>query len=337
MKGLLIFNYNAEEDARLVHKLTTILACVDRYFLSRSWEGGPHLKITFDEDTKASVIRRAKDDINQVMNEILINEELERQLIQKYERNASTLAKLENKEEASAIEEHGTIKMVDHHFFYHNREITDLFNEMRFEARALLTDLYMYIHKHNIKLSHAFPVLFHYVSEVYKEDGKNKGYFSFISHVHGFFELSKKQGLSYSEAEFEKHYQAERSSMVLFAEKHSGFINQWSTYWKKSFHKLKINIDDVIDENYLEEMEESFSSLKEFTNDFHHRFSDYASKQGFIYDPSATAYRFLINSLYMCLPFLRVSALKKQQFIYMAYRYTEELNDVTWREQIGIR
>ncbi|UZM98606.1 hypothetical protein OL548_29385 [Lysinibacillus sp. MHQ-1] len=46
-------------------------------------------------------------------------------------------------------------------------------------------------------------------------------------------------------------------------------------------------------------------------------------KNNFMEKPEATAYRFTVNLLYLLLPYFNISALKKQKYIYMAYRVVE--------------
>ncbi len=338
MKDLLIFNYNSKQDALLVRDLKWILRTVDCYYLSRSWEGGPNIRVTFGRNTDPTKIQEIHELTKLTMKNILIDESEEKQVAEKYKKNASVLAKLEDKGQVSVMEKHGATKVIDNQFFFHNREITDLFNEIRFDLQELVMELYLYLEDNPIAAKEVFPVLFHYVSETYKVNDVNKGYFSFISHVHGFFELSVNQKLSYNESQFEENYQSQKPFLIKFEKEHTWFIQKWFNKWRELFLLLEKIVDGVIDAEYIETMKKTFASLQtNYSNDFHHHFSKYALKEGFVYDDSATAYRFLINLLYMSLPFLRVSALKKQQYIYMAYRYTEDTYNVNWREEIGVK
>ncbi|RLL42879.1 hypothetical protein D8M04_15130 [Oceanobacillus piezotolerans] len=337
MEILLIFNYNTQYDSDLIKFLKKELQSLTRYYLTRSWEGGPHIKVVLDNETDIYQIEKISKSLQIWMTNIPINPMAEEEIITKYKKHASVLSKLEDKEEVSTMEKHGTVRVVDDPFFYHNREITHLFHEIRFDLQDLLSELYFYLIDNKIPIQAAYPILFHYVSETYKVDGMNKGYFSFISHVHGFFELAEKQQLSYNEESFEQYYQNNKTYIDTFAKEHAAFVHKWSEKWKDIFQVIQVKVDDVTDQSYIERIRREFTSIQSnFNNDFHHRFTKYADDERFVYDQSATVYRFLINLLYMSLPFLRISALKKQQFIYMAYRYTEETYQINWREQIGI-
>lgn len=56
------------------------------------------------------------------------------------------------------------------------------------QLQPILEETYLYLYENEIKPEVMYPALFHAVSECYKVDGANKGYFSFISHVQGFLE-----------------------------------------------------------------------------------------------------------------------------------------------------
>lgn len=337
MNTLIIFNYNTKQDAYLINELTNRLLINDRYYLTRSWESGPHIKVVFDRELDQLKVDTMKKALNPVLTKIAVNQAEEQKIKKKYQKHASVLSELEDKQSASTMQNHGTIRAVEDSFFYHNREITNLFHDIRFELQALLNDLYFHLRDTHIPIQGAFPALFHYVSEAYKVDGMNKGYFSYISHVHGFFELAAKQHLSYSEQTFEAYYQNNKEYIKSYEKEHNQFINTWLLKWEGIFNVIKEKIPYIIDQSYINRMKEEFSSIEShFNNEFHGRFARYAEDNDFVNNDSATAYRFLINVLYLSLPFLKISALKKQQFIYMAYRYTEEKYSINWREQIGV-
>src|SRR5690625_99766 len=337
MNTLNIFNYNTNQDAYLISELTNRLLKDERYYLTRSWEGGPHIKVVFDKELDQSKIETIKGFLKPMLAKIAIDQAEEEKLKIKYKKHASVLSKLEDKQSVSTMEKHGAVNIVDDSFFYHNREITEFFHDIRLDMQPLLTDLYLHLRDNFIPIQGAFPALFHYVSEAYKVDDMNKGYFSYISHVHGFFELATKQKLSYSEETFEKYYQSNKTYIKEFEKEYSTFIERWLTKWEELFHLIKRSLPSIIDQTYVERIKEEFNSIESnFDNDFHNRFANYAKEHDFVNNDSATAYRFLINVLYISLPFLKISALKKQQFIYMAYRYTEDKYSINWREQIGV-
>jgi len=338
MKDIRIYNFDKSKDTDVIYSLTKYARDVKEFYISRSWELGPHIVITFGETTSLETIEDIKQKLEQDVRMIHVSEVEQGKIRQQYMKSVEAMAALEKKDVHDGFNHHGTVVVVDNAFHYYNTQLTNLIHQMRFELQPLLTDVYWEIHGNaNFPMEALSPVLFHGVSESYKKDQQNKGYFSFISHVHGFFELSKKQSLSFSEEQFEQLFQKNLPAMERATREKAELIEVWTASWKKLFDDYKSLINGQIDEAYKTNIVSSFSDLEEgFTNDFHKRFVEYAKSTDFVNDQDATIYRFVINVLYLSLPFLKISALKKQLFIYMSYRYTEESYGTNWRKEIKV-
>ncbi|MET3574190.1 hypothetical protein ACFFIY_11980 [Bhargavaea ullalensis] len=338
MKDVKIFNFNRAADTAFVRTLITRAREIGvPYYISRSWESGPHLTVTFDGDAEKTDLERFAGLMNVEADKIPAGAGELARIRAQYEKSAGRIALLEGKAVPAEMAGHGTVRIVDNRFDYHNPGLTRIIHDMRFELQQALEETYFRIHGDGEPATVLMPLLFHHVAETYRESGRNKGYFSFISHVQGFFELAEKQGLPYSEPDFEKQFRIHAHDISMLDAKGDPHIKHWKEVWGKISESYKSEILRHIDESYQETIRQSVGELESgFNNDFHRQFAAFFHRTGFLSNMEAINYRFMVNVLYLSLPFLKVSALKKQQFIYMAYRYNETLTSRTWREEIGI-
>ncbi|SEJ52731.1 hypothetical protein SAMN04488127_2103 [Bhargavaea ginsengi] len=338
MKDVKIFNFSKATDTAFVR--TVIFRARDvnvPYYISRSWESGPHLAVTFDGSAEDAVIRQFAAQIRREAEAIQLNPDDELQVREQYRKMVNRIAVLEKKDVPEMMADHGSVKVEANRFDYHNPTLTRIIHQMRFELQPVLEEVFFRLHEDGEAMPALMPLLFHHVSETYRDEGRNKGYFSFISHVQGFLELSEKQNLPYTEADFEKRFRTHEHDIGALDAQGDPHIERWKEVWGKISDSYKAEIHRNLDESYLDTIRKSVADLDTgFQNDFHQQFVRYFRQTGFLADMDATAYRFIVNVLYLSLPFLKVSALKKQQFIYMAYRYTETKNARTWREEIGV-
>ncbi|WP_156484870.1 hypothetical protein [Bhargavaea cecembensis] len=338
MKDVKIFNFSKATDTAFVR--TVIFRARDvrvPYYISRSWESGPHLAVTFDGSADDTAIELFASGMRREAEAVQLDPRDDLQVREQYRKMVSRIAVLEEKDAPETMADHGTVKVEENRFHYHNPALTRIIHQMRFELQPVLEEVFFRLHEDGEPMPVLMPLLFHHVSETYRDQGRNKGYFSFISHVQGFLELSEKQNLPYTEADFEKRFRTHEHDIGALDAQGDPHIEQWKEVWGKISDSYKTEIHRNVDEGYLDTIRKSVDELDAgFRNDFHQQFIHYFRRTGFLADRDATAYRFIINVLYLSLPFLRVSALKKQQFIYMAYRYNETKNARTWREEIGI-
>lgn len=338
MKDVKIFNFSKATDTAFVR--TVIIRARDvrvPYYISRSWESGPHLAVTFDGSADDTAIEQFASGMRREAEAVQPDPRDDLQVREQYRKMVNRIAVLEEKDAPETMADHGTVKVEENRFHYHNPALTRIIHQMRFELQPVLEKVYFRLHEDGEPMPVLMPLLFHHVSETYRDQGRNKGYFSFISHVQGFLELSEKQNLPYTEADFEKRFRTHEHDIGALDAQGDPHIEQWKEVWGKISDSYKTEIHRNIDEGYLDTIRQSVDELDAgFQNDFHQQFIHYFRRTGFLADRDATAYRFIINVLYLSLPFLRVSALKKQQYIYMAYRYNETKNARTWREEIGI-
>ena len=335
MKNIKIYNYNKNYDNDLIKAIMNSLKNTNEYYISRSWENGPHIIITLNNNISIQDASNIKSQIATKLAKIPIDKEYVKTIEEQYLKNQHIISKLEKKTyEENLLKNHQTIEIVENKFNYYNDGLTNIIHSCRYMLQPLLNELYLILENKKINSSIRLPVLCYIVSECYKSDKKNKGFFSYISHVQGFFELSKKQGLPYSEEMFETIFKRSFEDMKLYHDSNDSFIEKWSIAWTEIMNKLKTEIPKYIDDNYIKNLHETFSSLEhDYDNDFHKNFVRYAKNKNFANDIEATAYRFLINILYLTFPFIKVSALKKQIYIYMSYRYTEYVYDINWIEK----
>ncbi|HHK5554028.1 TPA: hypothetical protein ACQUHI_004316, partial [Bacillus tropicus] len=337
MKDIRIYNYKKSKDHYIIRLLREYTKDIGAYYIARSWEHGPHIVVTFSETVPLEEILVLKNNIQQQIDQISIDPEQYEEIKSKYQKSLETIALLEKKEASNVLKEHGTVEIQENKFVYYNQELTNVIHQARIQLQPILEETYLYLYENEIKPEVMYPALFHAVSECYKVDGTNKGYFSFISHVQGFLELSKNQSLKYTESGFEMFFEKNISEVQTFANEHQDFIARWQREWQLIFESYADRIIENIDKQYLKDLETTFSELEgKFKNDFHSKFAMYAKNTNFASNQNATVYRFLINILYLSFPFLKISALKKQLFIYMAYRFTETTYNINWRKEISL-
>lgn len=336
MKNIKIYNYNKNNDCNIISIIVEALQNKHEYFISRSWENGPHIIISI-YDKSLNYIEKLITDLRNEMYKEKVSEEYIEKLKKQYINNGKIISELENKgQNYNVLKEHGTIEIVDNDFNYYNTELTMAIQRSRFELQPLLNELYFILENKNISKETIMPILFHEISECYKDDNKNKGFFSYVSHVQGFFELSKNQKLPFSETKFYQMYDENFEKIDEFYHSENEFVNKWRTQWEDLMGSLKEYSERCIDDNYKQNIYEAFSKLKkQYENDFHRNFVKYANENDFVNNIDATAYRFLVNIIYLSLPFLKISALKKQKYIYMAYRYTNYIYGIDWRDIVN--
>lgn len=336
MKNIKIYNYNKSYDKNLIKTIINKLNNRGLYYISRSWENGPHLVITLENEDSSYI-----DDVVNKLEEQLLKiptNEVQIEIIKKqYINNHHRISRLENKAcDETLLKEHGAVEVIDNKLVYLNEGITRIIHNCRFILQPILNELYFKLENELIDMAAIMPILFYEVSECYRENNKNKGFFSYISHVQGFFELSRKQKIPYSEEIFENEYSNIIEKINLYWTFEEEFIGKWRVTWNDIMSKLKEEVPGYIDESYKNILYETFEALeKDYSNDFHKKFVEFAKKTNFIDNVDATAYRFLVNILYLSLPFLRISALKKQKYCYMAYRQTEQIYKLDWREVVS--
>lgn len=337
MKQICIYNFVKSFDKEIVYRIIDLMKGKDNYFLSRNWEGGPHVQLILSEEFTDKEIDIISEKLKIILSDKTISKELEESIKEKYEESSKILFRLENKKEKREMRNHGYVEVRDYEFYYHNNAMTSLFIEKRFELQELIIKTFLIVKRDNIDISHLFPVIFSKISDVYSIEGINKGYFSFISHVHGFFELSSKQNKDINESKFEEIYMKNIESIKENSTKYSELVEEWYESFNLIYEDIKLNLSSILDEAYKINLKETISELEiGFQNDFHKNFVKFSKNTEFMENDKVTAYRFLLNLLYLILPFFSISAYKKQQYIYMAYRIIEEKKGLTWREEIGI-
>jgi hypothetical protein len=336
MYQVCIYNYDRSLEETL---LLFIELLMDGHsnFISKSWEGGPHLQIVTRSKPTKEIISKLKKKLDQLIDQHPLEASYVKKIQNQYERNLSLLSKLENKKQIKKIREHGEVEVCPFEFFFHNQLMTQLYVGERFKLNQLLMDTKKYLITENLSEAELFPLIFAKISNVYQQNGNNKGYFSFISHVHGFFELSEKQDRPYSESVFEKIYQEKQLKFEYLKKIHSKILERWANQFSQFYYDCLEQVDQLVDEAYRSELERTITELeKNFQNDFHQNFVHYSRQKNFMENSEATAYRFTINLLYLVLPFFNISALKKQQYLYLAYREVEKEKGITWREELGL-
>lgn len=337
MKQICIYNFVKSFDKEILYGIIDLMKGKDKYFLSRNWEGGPHVQLILSDNFTNKEIDTISQKLRIILSDKTISKELEESIKEKYEESSKILFKLENKKEKREMRNHGYVEVRDCEFYYHNNAITSLFVKKRFELQGLITKTFLVVKRDNIDISHLFPVIFSKISDVYNIDGVNKGYFSFISHVHGFFELSSKQNKDINEKKFEEIYVNNLESIKANTIKYNKLVEDWYESFNSIYNHIQLNLNNILDEEYKSNLKETVSELEiGFKNDFHNNFVKFSKNTEFMENDKVTAYRFLVNLLYLTLPFFGISAYKKQQYIYMAYRIIEEKKGLTWREEIGI-
>lgn len=331
-----IYNYDKLLEEPLLSFIHTMMKKT-KYFLSKSWEGGPHIQLVTEEKLTDSKFNQLKNHIVKLKRSHFLDEAYISRVKLQYEQNAQLLSNLENKTFVKRIRDHGEVEICLFEFDFQNAELTQLYLLERFEINQLLIDTKSYLLEKNVTEEELFPLIFAQVSEIYHDKGNNKGYFSFISHVQGFFELSDKQQMPYSEALFEEMYQKKNAGFEMIKITHSQLIKRWGEQFSKFYERCLSQIDQLVSEEYKVTLDNTIVELKNnFQNDFHKNFVSYAKQNNFMEKPEATAYRFTINLLYLTLPLFNISALKKQKYIYMAYREVEKRKGKTWKEELNI-
>lgn len=337
MKQICIYNFETKFDNQIIKDITSTVKSNDEYFLSRNWEGGPHIQLIFSNKYTEEEIECVASKLREYMKSKTMPKEQEALIKNKYEKYFANLALLENKKEIRSVKDHGLVEIRPYDFFYQNQNMTTMYIKKRFEIQSLLLETFELINSENLNPIHIFSSIFSRISNIYNEDGKNKGYFSFISHVHGFFELSKKENRNISEEIFEDIFKENIEIIQDTQVHHFKTIEKWSNTFEIIYKDLYEDVNNLVDSSYQKSIEDSINALNEqFNNDFHKNFVKYSQDKNFTENKKATAYRLLINLLYLTLPLFKISAYKKQQCIYFAYRLVEESRGITWREEIGL-
>ncbi|ACA41486.1 hypothetical protein J2D69_17080 [Lysinibacillus sphaericus] len=331
-----IYNYDSSLEQSLL-LLIDDMWNTNQYFVSKGWEGGPHIQLVTKNKISQSEYKTLKKRVHQLIEERPLDKSYMDQVKKKYEQSSLLISNLENKKSERAIREHGEIDIHPYFLEFHNERLTNLYMNERFRHYQLLLDTRKYIEAQNIRLDELFPLIFSRISDIYHEKNNNKGYFSFVSHVHGFFELSAKQEKPYNENLFETLYVERQLGFEIAEKAHSQLINRWYKYFSEFYGCCLSQVDELLDDHYKAELARTIEELeKNFKNDFHRNFVAYSKKNNFMEKPEATAYRFTVNLLYLLLPYFNISALKKQKYIYMAYRVVESKKGMTWREELGL-
>jgi hypothetical protein len=337
MKDIRIYNFDKSKDFQLIQSIVSQMRDVKDFYISRSWERGPHIVVTFGDSVGENLLFDFKNEIQKKVNQIHVSEKESLKIKEQYTKSLRSIAVLEQKNAIDQFNNHGDIEINETTFSYFNQDLTNIIHNMRFDLQPILQEVYFYVNDRDIQLYEFYPILFHSVSETYKEDGRNKGYFSFISHVHGFLELAAKQNLNFTENTFEEMFTNQFSKIQENENEHYEMIMKWQKTWSMIYEKYKPLIIDKVDNDYNDNIDKTIRELeKNFTNDFHKSFVMYYKDNEFISNTDATTYRFIVNVLYLSLPFLKISALKKQHLIYMSYRFTEEKYNLRWRKELGI-
>ncbi|MCT6815556.1 MULTISPECIES: hypothetical protein [Lysinibacillus] len=331
-----IYNYDSSLEQSLL-LLIDELWDKHQYFVSKGWEGGPHIQLITKNKISQSEYDALKKRVSQLIEEQPLDKSYIDQVKKKYEQSSRLLSNLENKKNERAIREHGEMDIYPYYLPVHNERLTNLYMNERFRHYPLLLDTRKYIEAQSISVEELFPLIFSRISDVYHETNNNKGYFSFVSHVQGFFELSAKQEKPYTEKLFETFYLEKQSGLEAAEKAHSPIINRWFNYFTEFYGCCLSQVDELLDNHYKAELTRTIEELeKNFKNEFHKNFVAYSKKNNFMENPEATAYRFTVNLLYLLLPYFNISALKKQKYIYMAYRIVESKKGMTWREELGL-
>ncbi|MGE7984979.1 hypothetical protein [Lysinibacillus fusiformis] len=331
-----IYNYDSSLEQSLL-LLIDELWDEHQYFVSKGWEGGPHIQLITKNKISQAEYDALKKRVNQLIEEQPLDKSYIDQVKKKYEQSSRLLSNLENKKNERAIREHGEMDVYPYYLPVHNERLTNLYMNERFRHYPLLLDTRKYVEAQNISVEELFPLIFSRISDVYHETNNNKGYLSFVSHVQGFFELSAKQEKPYTEKLFETFYLEKQSGFEVAEKAHSPIINRWFNYFTEFYGCCLSQVDELLDEHYKAELTHTIEELeKNFKNDFHRNFVAYSKENNFMENPEATAYRFTVNLLYLLLPYFNISALKKQKYIYMAYRIVESKKGMTWREELGL-
>ena len=337
MKDIRIYNFDRSQDFLVIQSIVSHMRDVKEFYISRSWDRGPSVVVTFGENVDENSLLTFKSQIQNVMKKIHVSDEDSVKVKEQYMKSLRSIAELEQKNAFEQFKNHGDIEISDNTFSYFNPALTEIIHNMRFDLQPVLQEIYLYTNERDVQLYDLYPVLFHNVSELYKEGTKNKGYFSYISHVHGFLELAGKQSLNFTEDSFEEMFTNHFPKMKDNENEHFEIIMKWEEAWQLIYKKYKPLIIGNVDNEYNNNIDKTISELEQnFTNDFHERFVMYYKSTDFVSNMDATTYRFIVNVLYLSLPFLKISALKKQHLIYMSYRFTEEKYNLKWREELGV-
>ncbi|MFD1900436.1 hypothetical protein GQR36_11340 [Enterococcus termitis] len=126
-------------------------------------------------------------------------------------------------------------------------------------------DTKKYLITENLSEAELFPLIFAKISNVYQQNGDNKGYFSFISHVHGFLELSEKQDRPYSESVFEKIYQEKQLKFEYLKKIHSKILERWANQFSQFYYDCLEQVDQLVDEAYRSELERTITELEKIS------------------------------------------------------------------------
>lgn len=331
-----IYNYDSSLEQSLLLLIDEMWEG-NQYFVSKSWEGGPHIQLI----TKNKILNSEYIDLKKRVCHLIEEKPLDKSYIEKvkkkYNQSFQLISNLENKKNERVIRDHGEMEVYPFLFHFHNERITNLYVNERFRHYQLLLDTRKYIETQNVSVEELFPLIFSRISDIYHKENNNKGYLSFVSHVQGFFELSEKQKKPYTEKSFETLYLDKEPGFEVTEKVHSQLINRWVKYFSEFYGRCLSQMDEVLDNNYKVELNRTIEELeKNFENVFHRNFVRYSKSNNFMENPEATAYRFTVNLLYLILPYFNISALKKQKYIYMAYRVVEKNKGMTWREELGL-
>ncbi|MFJ8514977.1 hypothetical protein [Lysinibacillus xylanilyticus] len=331
-----IYNYDSSLEQSLLLLIDDMWEG-NQYFVSKSWEGGPHIQLI----TKNKILNTEYTALEKRVCHLIKEKPLDKSYIEKvkkkYNESFQLISDLENKKNERVIREHGEMDIYPYSFHFHNERITSLYVNERFRHYQLLLDTKKYVETQNVSVEELFPLIFSRISDIYHEENNNKGYLSFVSHVQGFFELSAKQKKPYTEKSFETLYLEKQSGFEVAQQAHSQLINRWFKYFSEFYGRCLSQMDELIDDHYKAELARTIEELdKNFENDFHRNFVRYSMRNNFMENPEATAYRFTVNLLYLILPYFNISALKKQKYIYMAYRVVEKNKGMTWREELDL-
>jgi len=336
MYQICIYNYDTNLEWKILKEIENIIESED-YFVSKNWEGGPHIQIVSKKYPSEDMMLELKENLNGIFKLSRISKEEENKTKNIYQKGQKKMANLEQKSSVRDIRAHGIVEILEYNFFYHSKKLTELYIGERIRSHKLLMKTRKLIEDEEVLTDMLFPVIFSKISNIYKENEKNKGYFSYVSHVQGFFELSKKQEKPFCEEQFEKVYQEKCEAMRKTKIKYLEVIEEWFDYFRGCYEAYLQQLNELVDDSYYEELSVAVSQMEgKFNNEFHKNFVRYSKEINFTRNPKATAYRITINLLYLLLPFFNISALKKQIYIYMAYRDVEEQKRLTWREELKI-
>lgn len=331
-----IYNYDSTLEQSLLSLIDDMLKGTP-YFVSKGWEGGPHIQLITKNKILDFEYTALENRVGRLIEENPLDKSYIEKVKKKYHQSFQLISNLESKKNERVIREHGEIDIFPYSFHFHNERITSLYVAERFRHYQLLLDTRKYLETQKVSVEELFPLIFSRVSDIYHEENNNKGYLSFVSHVQGFFELSAKQKKPYTEKSFEALYLEKQTGFKDSKQAHSQLINRWFEYFSEFYGCCLSQMDELIDDDYKAELARTIEELeKNFENDFHRNFVGYSKRNNFMENPEATAYRFTVNLLYLILPYFNISALKKQKYIYMAYREVEKNKGKTWREELNL-